>query len=108
MTDFAIVLTTVPADRDSAALARTLVQERLAACVNLLPPMSSTYRWQGAIDTADERQLVIKTTAGRVEALKRRVAELHPYDVPEILVIPVSDASAAYGAWLEASTTEAG
>lgn len=108
MTDFAIVLTTFPADRDPAALARTLVQERLAACVSLLPPMSSIYRWQGAIETADERQLVIKTTAGRVEALQRRVAELHPYDVPEILVIPVSEASAAYAAWLEESTTEPG
>ena len=108
MTEFAIVLTTFPADRDPAALATTLVEERLAACVNVLPLMSSTYRWQGAVETADEHQLVIKTTKGRIEALERRIAELHPYDVPEILTIPVSGASAAYGAWLAESTTATG
>lgn len=108
MTEFAIVLTTFPADRDLATFARTLVEERLAACVNVLPPMSSTYRWQGAIETADEHQLVIKTTAGRIEALERRIAELHPYDVPEILAIPVGRASAAYGAWLGDSTAAPG
>jgi periplasmic divalent cation tolerance protein len=106
--EFAIVLTTFPADGDPAPLARTLVEERLAACVNVLPPMSSTYRWQGAVEIAEERQLVIKTTAGRIEALERRIAELHPYDVPEILTIPVGGASAAYGAWLGDSTVGSG
>lgn len=106
MQDLAILLTTFPADRDAAALGRTLVAERLAACVNLLPAMSSIYRWQGEVETANEIQLVIKTTAGRVEALERRVTELHPYDVPEILVLPVIEASAAYAAWLRDSTTD--
>lgn len=108
MQDFAIVLTTVPADLDADALATTIVEERLAACVNLLPAMSSIYRWQGAVEAARERQLVIKTTRGRVEALQQRIAELHPYDVPEMLVLPVLEASAAYGAWLRDSTTTIG
>lgn len=106
MQDLAIVLTTVPADPNGASLARTLVEERLAACVNLLPAMSSIYRWQGAVESADERQLVIKTTRERVEALQRRIAELHPYDVPEMLVLPVAGASAAYAAWLREATTD--
>lgn len=106
MQDLAILLTTFPTDKDAAALGRTLVEERLAACVNLLPAMSSIYRWQGAVETSNERQLVIKTTVGRVEALQRRIAELHPYDVPEILVLPVLEASTAYAAWLRDSTTD--
>lgn len=108
MNDFAIILTTFPADRDHVPFASALVEERLAACVNILPPMSSVYRWEGAVERADERQLVMKTTAGKVDALLRRVAELHPYDVPELLVIPVLGASAAYGTWLTESTTEPG
>jgi periplasmic divalent cation tolerance protein len=96
----AIVLTTFPADADADALARTLVGERLAACVNILPPMRSIYRWQGAVEEASERQLIIKTAASRVAALKRRLADLHPYDVPEILVLPVSDGGERYLEWI--------
>ena len=106
MKDFAIVLTTFPADRDPAPLARTLVEERLAACVNVLPVMTSIYRWQGAVETADERQLVIKTTAERIDALGHRIGELHPYEVPELMIVPVERASAAYAAWLIDSTLQ--
>ena len=88
---FVIVLTTLPADGDAEAFARTLVDERLAACVNILPPMQSIYRWEGAIEQAEERQLIMKTAADRVEELKKRLVTLHPYDVPELLVIPVGD-----------------
>jgi periplasmic divalent cation tolerance protein len=102
---FVIVLTTMPADGDVEALARTLVNERLVACVNVLPPMQSIYRWQGAVEEAAERQLIMKTAADRVEQLKSRLAELHPYDVPEILVLPVSDGGAAYLAWITGSTS---
>ena len=105
-TSFAIVLTTFPADGDATALARALVGERLAACVNILPPMQSIYRWQGAVDAADERQLIVKTSAARVEAVKARIAELHPYDEPEILVVPVTGGSVSYLRWLAESVTE--
>ncbi len=98
-----IVLSTFPADQDAAALAQALVEERLAACVNVLPPMTSIYRWEGAVEQANEHQLVMKTTAGRVEALKARIAELHPYDVPEILVLSVTDGAASYLKWVHDS-----
>ena len=95
-----IVLSTFPADQDASTLARTLVEERLAACVNVLPPMASIYRWEGAIEQATEHQLVIKTSASRVSELKARIAELHPYEVPEVLVLPVADGAAAYLQWV--------
>ena len=97
---FVIVLTTFPADRDPVALARTLVDERLAACVNVLPPMQSVYRWDGKVERASEHQLIIKTTATRVEALKQRLQDLHPYDVPELLVLTISDGAESYLRWL--------
>lgn len=95
-----IVLSTFPADQDAAALARALVEERLAACVNVLPPMASIYRWEGAVEQATEHQLVMKTTAERVDALKARIAELHPYEVPELLVLSVTDGGASYLKWV--------
>jgi len=98
-----LVLSTWPADRSADALAQTLVEERLAACVSVLPSMRSTYRWQGVIEHADERQVMIKTTADRVAALKRRLVELHPYDVPEILVVAVNDGGTAYLDWVTRS-----
>ena len=98
-----IVLTTFPVEGDAASLAETLVAERLAACVNLLPPMQSVYRWQGNVEQAAERQLIIKTTAASVDRLQARLMELHPYDVPEFLVLTVSDGSEPYLRWLEES-----
>ena len=97
---FVIVLTTFPVDQDPAVLARTLVEERLAACVNVLPAMQSTYRWQGKVEQASEHQLIVKTTAGRVATLKQRLQDLHPYDVPELLVLTVSDGAESYLRWL--------
>jgi periplasmic divalent cation tolerance protein len=106
MTDeYVLVLTTLPTDADGAAFARTLVEEHLAACVNLLAPMESIYRWDGNIETEAERQLVIKTTRERVAALWDRVRELHPYDVPEFLVLPIVDGNDAYLRWVGESTT---
>jgi periplasmic divalent cation tolerance protein len=101
-----IVLTTWPADRESAPFALALIEERLAACVNVLGEMHSTYRWAGRVETAAERQLVIKTVSGRVPALEARLRALHPYDVPEFLVIPTSGGSEAYVAWLREMTGE--
>jgi periplasmic divalent cation tolerance protein len=102
--EFVIVLTTWPADQDAGPMATALVDERLAACVNVLPPMRSIYRWKGATEQADERQLVIKTTRHRVRDLEARLKALHPYEVPEFLFLPVLDGSRDYLAWLAEST----
>ncbi len=98
--DFVLVLTTVPADVDADGFARTLVEARLAACVSVLPPMLSTYRWKGTVESAAERQVLIKTGAANLAALERRVQELHPYDVPEFLVLSIDGGSPAYLSWL--------
>jgi periplasmic divalent cation tolerance protein len=105
--DVAIVLTTigVGVDTDPAALARTLVEERLAACVNILPAMTSVYRWEGRIEKDQERQLVIKTTHDRLGALEARLRHLHPYEVPEFLVLAASGGSEAYLRWVRESAT---
>jgi periplasmic divalent cation tolerance protein len=97
---FVIVLTTLPAEGDADRFASQLVDERLAACVNILPPMRSVYRWKGSVERADERQLVIKTTAERVSALESRLKELHPYEVPEFVVLPIIAGSPAYLSFL--------
>lgn len=104
MTGFVVVLTTLPTEGDADKFASQLVQERLAACVNILPPMRSVYRWKNAVERADERQLVIKTTTERISALEARIRTLHPYDVPEFVVIPIAEGSAAYLSWLTEST----
>lgn len=100
-----LVLTTWPATADPAAFASALVEERLAACVNVMPEMDSTYRWQGRIERERERQVFIKTTAARLDALERRIGELHPYEVPELLVLEVSTGGGAYLAWVRDSTS---
>lgn len=102
--EFALVLTTLPGDTDAAEFARTLVEDRLAACVNLLPLMESVFRWEGRIDRDTERQILIKTSRERVPALWERVRALHPYDVPEFIVLPIVDGNAAYLKWLAEST----
>jgi len=103
-TDYVIVMTTLPADADVTTFARTLVEARLAACVNLLPGMESLYRWEGEIEQELERQLVIKTSRGRLPALWDRVREMHPYDVPEFIVLPIVDGNDAYLRWVGEST----
>ena len=102
--DYVIVLTTWPVDRDADDFAKTLVSERLAACVNVLPPMLSTYQWKGSIESANERQVVIKTTGTRVRELEARLKTLHPYEVAEFLVVPILEGSHNYLAWLSETT----
>lgn len=102
--EYVIVLTTWPADADAEVFARTIVEERLAACVNLSAPITSVYRWQGTVEQAAERQIIIKTTRARVEALKTRLHELHWYEVPELIVLPVTEGSEAYLTWISDST----
>ena len=104
MTRIVVVLTTMPDDDvRTDELARTLVDERLAACVSVYGPMTSTYRWKGGIDRDLERQVVIKTTADRLDALRRRLPALHPYELPEFLVLSVDQGSDGYVAWVEES-----
>jgi periplasmic divalent cation tolerance protein len=102
--DYVIVLTTLPSDADSTAFGQSLVDERLAACVNVLPAMESVYRWEGRIEQENERQVIIKTSRERVVALWDRVRELHPYEVPEFVVIPIIDGNDAYLRWIGEGT----
>lgn len=100
----ALVLTTLGVGQ-GLAVGRTLVEERLAACVNVLPAMTSVYRWKGAVEQEQEEQVVIKTTADRLARLEARVRELHSYELPEFLVISADAGSEAYLRWV-ASTGE--
>ncbi|MDR2838946.1 MAG: divalent-cation tolerance protein CutA, partial [Azonexus sp.] len=86
------------------AIALAVVEEKLAACVNLLPRVQSIYRWQGAVESASEVPLWIKTTADRYAALEARIRELHPYDVPEIIAVPINQGLPAYLKWLAEET----
>ncbi|WP_329742356.1 divalent-cation tolerance protein CutA [Dyella sp. A6] len=90
---------TCPDATSALALATALVDERLAACVNRIPGVSSTYAWQGEVVTDTEELLLIKTTGGRFEALRNRLLELHPYEVPELIAVPVERGHAAYLDW---------
>lgn len=99
-----VVLITFPADADAGRFASTLVEEGCAACVNVLPDVESVYRWEGRVERARERQLLVKTRSACVERLRRRVAELHPYETPEFLVMPVAGGDPRYLAWVEAMT----
>jgi periplasmic divalent cation tolerance protein len=103
MTNVVVVLTTMPDDARTDEVSRVLVEERLAACVNVHAPMTSTYRWKGAIAREAERQLTIKTTADRVDALRTRLRELHPYELPEFLVLRADGGSDEYLEWIESS-----
>lgn len=95
-----VVLTTAPDPDTASRLARVLVEERLAACVNLVPGVRSVYRWQGRIEEAGEVLLVAKTRADRADALARRVADLHPYELPELLTLGPAGGSEAYLRWV--------
>ena len=106
-TSFArIVLTTAANAEEAARLGRTLVEDRLAACATLLPAAHSIYHWQSQIETSDECVLLLKTVAGRLAALEARLHDLHSYETPEFLVLPVEAGSHAYLAWLQASLRE--
>ena len=99
-----IVLTTAP-DRETAErIARALVERKLAACVNLVPGIRSVYRWRGAVEEADEILLLAKTADDRVEALERALGEIHPYELPECVVLEAGRVEANYLAWLVEST----
>ena len=102
-----LVLCTCPDAPTASRLARALVEERLAACVNVVGGVSSTYHWNGEVHVDDEVLLVIKTMADRFEAMQARLVALHPYDVPEVLAIEPDGGAAPYLAWLERETRPA-
>ncbi|NUO74108.1 MAG: divalent-cation tolerance protein CutA [Frateuria sp.] len=102
MPDPALLCCCTCPDADSAQrIAEALVAERLAACVNHLPGIASTYRWQGEITTDSEHLLLIKTTTARFEALRERLLAMHPYELPELIAVPVERGHEAYLAWLQ-------
>ena len=101
-----LVITNLP-DADSARqVARQLVEQRLAACVNILPACTSVYRWNDAVESATEVPVLIKTTLARYPALQAALTELHPYELPEIIAVPLHEGLPAYLAWVGAETTE--
>jgi periplasmic divalent cation tolerance protein len=103
--EYVLVLTTLPGDADAPSFAQALVTERLAACVNVLPSMHSVYRWEGRVERETERQVIIKTTRDRTVALWERVRDLHPFEVPEFIVLPIVDGNDAYLRWIGESTS---
>jgi len=100
-----LVYCTCPDAHLAERLGRILVEERIAACINILPGMRSVYRWEGVVETADEAVLIVKTAAERVETVMTRLGQLHPNAEPCILVLPVVGGSPTYLAWLLAHST---
>jgi len=102
MTDKRVVMVTCSSEEEASRIARALVSERLAACVNILEsPVRSVYRWKGRIETAMEHLLVIKTRRARLRAVEAAVTRLHSYETPEIIALAVAEGSAKYLAWVE-------
>jgi periplasmic divalent cation tolerance protein len=103
-TDALVVLVTTPTPEHAAEIARALVDERLAACGNVVPGLRSIYRWEGKVQEDAEALLVLKTTRARFDALRARVLALHPYELPEVIALPIEEGSAPYLAWIAAET----
>jgi periplasmic divalent cation tolerance protein len=101
-----LVLTNCPDEESANAIALALVEERLAACVNILPRVQSVYRWQGAVESATEIPLLIKSTATNYPALEAAIRDRHPYQVPEIIALPVERGLPAYLDWIASETTQ--
>ena len=104
--DAILVLSTFPDAETARKIGRTVVEERLAACVNLLPPVESIYRWKGEIETAQETMAVMKSTTWKYQLLEARIRALHPYEVPEIVAIRIQDGLAAYMRWIDESVAQ--
>lgn len=104
MTDALLVFTTLPSADKAAELAKLLVNERLVACANLLPAVRSIYRWQGELHDENEVLVLLKTRAEHLERLKLRILEVHPYEVPEVLAVPIESGYQPYLDWLAGET----
>ena len=103
-----VVLATAGSEDEAARIARAVVEERLAACVNVVGPIRSIYRWEGAVEDAREWLLVAKARAADVPGLDARIRALHSYDVPEVLALPIVGGAETYLAWLDAATRRDG
>lgn len=101
-----IVITNCPDEETANAIALAVVEEQLAACVNILPRVQSVYRWQGSVESAAEIPLLIKTTAPNYPALEARIKAMHPYEVPEIVALPIAHGLPAYLNWVAAETRQ--
>jgi periplasmic divalent cation tolerance protein len=101
MSEYLLVLSTCPDNTEAGRIAHALVTEQLAGCVQILPSMQSVYRWQGNVESAAEHLLLIKTSHANFERIQSRIADLHPYQTPEIIGIPITAGSSRYLAWLE-------
>ena len=108
MTECFQVTTTLPTEASAQQVAAQVVEERLAACAQVLGPVSSTYRWKGSIEQATEWYCNLKTTKNRLPALTTRIRELHPYELPEIVAVPILHGDAAYLQWIEAEVSVLG
>jgi periplasmic divalent cation tolerance protein len=102
-----LILTNCPDEESANAIALALVEARLAACVNILPRIQSVYRWQGAVESATEIPLFIKSTVTNYPALEAAIKALHPYAVPEIIALPITQGLPAYLNWLATETVKA-
>lgn len=103
MTDKRIVLTTAGSEEEARKIARTVIERQLAACVNIVPQVRSIYRWQGKVEETQEWLLIVKTTAAAFDKVRRAIAALHSYDLPECICLPVEDGSAEYLNWITES-----
>lgn len=99
------VTTTLPSQQAALELGRVLVEQRLAACAQVLGPITSTYRWHGSVTTDDEWLLLLKTREDLFSGVEQAIRAQHPYEVPEIVAVPVSHVAAEYASWLKAETT---
>ncbi|MBI3301406.1 MAG: divalent-cation tolerance protein CutA [Deltaproteobacteria bacterium] len=106
MTDSIVILVTAGSETEAETIAKTLVEERLAACVNMLSPIRSIYRWEGKVTDDREWLLLIKTRAERFSAVESRVKALHSYQVPEVIALPITAGAEGYMRWLENETEE--
>ena len=106
MTDKRIVLTTTGSEAEAQKIARHLVENRMAACINIVPQIDSVYRWQGKVEEAREWLLLIKTTADAFEKVREAIAELHSYELPECVCLNVEDGSPNYLQWIADSVAE--
>jgi periplasmic divalent cation tolerance protein len=104
MSHYIQIVTTVGNRESAASMARRLVEERLAACVQIAGPVKSVYRWKGNVETAEEWQCIIKTDQKLYEAVEKRIGDMHPYELPEIIALPIKQGSVEYLGWIGGQT----
>lgn len=105
MTDKVLVLTTAGTQAEAQTIAKQLVESRLAACINLIPRIQSVYRWKGKLESTEEYLLIIKTSKTRATSVEAAIKEIHSYDLPECIVVPLENGSEEYLKWIEESVT---